>query len=275
MSSPASTLEQLMKIEIKYLRSFLTNRQISLRGYNEKQELVQLILSYNGSNNENTNTHSSTNGYNTQRLSERPNFSNHRNDSPTNENSRFEDNLTGSSSRDSLDGSSGTSSPINANESSPQTSNASQPPASSDPNNKTNRRASISDIKSVKDCEELSIKQIKEILSFNFVDYRGCFEKSELVEKLKLLYASYTKNKKAENEINQQGKAKNNKSKGISSSQENLNESDLCKICMDNLIDCVLIDCGHMCSCVKCGKLLAECPICRQFVVRVVRVFKS
>lgn len=274
MSSPASTLEQLMKIEIKYLRSFLTNRQISLRGYNEKQELVQLILSYNGSTNQNTNTHSTTNGYNTQRPSERPNFSNHGNDSPTNENSRLEDNLTGSSSRDSLDGSSGTSSP-NANESSPQASNASQPPASSDSNNKTNRRASISDIKSVKDCEELNIKQIKEILSFNFVDYRGCFEKSELVEKLKLLYVSYDKNKKAENEINQQGKAKNNKSKGVSSSYENLNESDLCKICMDNLIDCVLIDCGHMCSCVKCGKLLAECPICRQFVVRVVRVFKS
>lgn len=52
------------------------------------------------------------------------------------------------------------------------------------------------------------------------------------------------------------------------------NDDDLCKICMDRLIDCVLVECGHMCSCVKCGKLLSECPICRQYVVRVIRVFK-
>lgn len=55
----------------------------------------------------------------------------------------------------------------------------------------------------------------------------------------------------------------------------NYNDNDLCKICMDRLIDCVLVECGHMCSCVKCGKLLSECPICRQYVVRVIRVFKS
>lgn len=52
-------------------------------------------------------------------------------------------------------------------------------------------------------------------------------------------------------------------------------EADVCKICMESLIDCVLLDCGHMVSCIKCGKQLAECPICRQNVVRVVRVFKS
>lgn len=52
-------------------------------------------------------------------------------------------------------------------------------------------------------------------------------------------------------------------------------DAELCKICMDRLIDCVLVECGHMCSCVKCGKLLSECPICRQYVVRVIRVFKS
>ena len=51
-------------------------------------------------------------------------------------------------------------------------------------------------------------------------------------------------------------------------------EDDLCKICMDSLIDCVLLECAHMVSCTKCGKRLAECPICRQNVVRVVRVFK-
>ena len=55
----------------------------------------------------------------------------------------------------------------------------------------------------------------------------------------------------------------------------NVDDGDFCKICMESIIDCVLLDCGHMCSCIKCGKQLAECPICRQNVVRVIRVFKS
>ena len=52
-------------------------------------------------------------------------------------------------------------------------------------------------------------------------------------------------------------------------------ESELCKICMDAVIDCVLLDCGHMVACTQCGKQMAECPMCRQYVVRVVHVFKA
>lgn len=44
---------------------------------------------------------------------------------------------------------------------------------------------------------------------------------------------------------------------------------------MDAPLDCVLLECGHIASCVNCGKQLAECPICRQYVVRVVRIFKA
>lgn len=52
-------------------------------------------------------------------------------------------------------------------------------------------------------------------------------------------------------------------------------ESDfLCKVCMDAPVDCVLLDCGHMLTCVRCGRQLAECPICRQYVVRVVHAFR-
>ena len=36
-------------------------------------------------------------------------------------------------------------------------------------------------------------------------------------------------------------------------------------------IDCVMLECGHMCTCTNCGKQMAECPICRQYVVRSVR----
>lgn len=52
-------------------------------------------------------------------------------------------------------------------------------------------------------------------------------------------------------------------------------EENLCKICMDSPIDCVLLECGHMVTCSKCGKRMNECPICRQYVVRAVHVFRS
>ncbi|XDA79667.1 hypothetical protein R6Z07F_009676 [Ovis aries] len=32
---------------------------------------------------------------------------------------------------------------------------------------------------------------------------------------------------------------------------------------MDSPIDCVLLECGHMVTCTKCGKRMNECPICR------------
>lgn len=52
-------------------------------------------------------------------------------------------------------------------------------------------------------------------------------------------------------------------------------EENLCKICMDSPIDCVLLECGHMVTCTKCGKRMNECPICRQYVIRAVHVFRS
>lgn len=52
-------------------------------------------------------------------------------------------------------------------------------------------------------------------------------------------------------------------------------DDNLCRICMDAMIDCVLLECGHMVTCTKCGKRMNECPICRQYVVRAVHVFKS
>lgn len=52
-------------------------------------------------------------------------------------------------------------------------------------------------------------------------------------------------------------------------------EDNLCKICMDLPADCVLLECGHLVTCTKCGKRMSECPICRQYVVRAVHVFRS
>ena len=56
---------------------------------------------------------------------------------------------------------------------------------------------------------------------------------------------------------------------------EALPDDQLCKICMDGPIDCVFLECGHMVACTGCGKQMAECPVCRQFVVRVVRTFRA
>lgn len=47
-----------------------------------------------------------------------------------------------------------------------------------------------------------------------------------------------------------------------------------CKICMDNLVDCVLIECGHMIACRQCGDRLDTCPICRSPVARVVTIYR-
>ena len=139
------------------------------------------------------------------------------------------------------------------------------------------RRASLSDLNSENEVENLSIKQIKEILASNFVEYRGCCEKQELIEKVKRLYKSNKENKRIEQELNgvnnnsdnyrttSNGNKRPNDSNGDYHSNQNgmspnsasenkqkrADESDLCKICMESIIDCVLLDCGHMCSCIK------------------------
>lgn len=91
------------------------------------------------------------------------------------------------------------------------------------------------------------------MLAYNRVDYKGCVEKNELLEKAERLWQDTSKSKE-----------------GLPESLE-----DLCKLCMDAPLDCVLLECGHIATCIDCGKKLAECPICRQYVSRVVRTFKA
>uniref|UniRef100_A0A3Q2WWJ8 RING-type E3 ubiquitin transferase n=1 Tax=Haplochromis burtoni TaxID=8153 RepID=A0A3Q2WWJ8_HAPBU len=120
-------------------------------------------------------------------------------------------------------------------------------------------RASLSDISSLRDIEGLSVRQLKEILARNFVNYSGCCEKWELVERVSRLYRETEENRKSYGE----------------NCPLTIHDDNLCRICMDATIDCVLLECGHMVTCTKCGKRMNECPICRQYVVRAVHVFKS
>ena len=50
------------------------------------------------------------------------------------------------------------------------------------------QRMSISQLAREESIDDLSIKQLKEILVTNFVDYKGCVEKHELIERVKRLW---------------------------------------------------------------------------------------
>ncbi|KAG1929484.1 E3 ubiquitin-protein ligase RNF34 [Pimephales promelas] len=131
-------------------------------------------------------------------------------------------------------------------------------------------RASLSDLSREDDIESLTVRQLKEILARNFVNFSGCCEKWELVERVHRLYR--------ENELNRRSMENVSNSlaaDGAQIAQLGGVDENLCRICMDAVIDCVLLECGHMVTCTKCGKRMNECPICRQYVVRAVHVFKS
>lgn len=125
------------------------------------------------------------------------------------------------------------------------------------------RRASLSDISNLDDIESLSVRQLKEILARNFVNYKGCCEKWELMERVTRLYHD-------QKDLQQKVTMGEEEGKFGPAGDENV-----CKVCMDCPIDCVLLECGHMVTCTKCGKRMSECPICRQYVVRAVHVFRS
>ncbi|RUS69434.1 hypothetical protein EGW08_022805 [Elysia chlorotica] len=218
------------------------------------------------------------------------------------------------------------------------------------------RRTQLEDVESAEDIENLTVRQLKELLVNNFVDYRGCCERSELVDRVKALWRDHQENlaidihssKTTHSDVTKNSSPKPGEAgvdvesettnpKNLASSDEKINGSNpqhspspadssdpqahqgkpgenppgqsasqlekpsesqfsndgpetgssspsrrarnqndsLCNICMDNLADCILLECGHMVTCTQCGKRLANCPICRQYISRVVRVFRS
>ncbi|XP_014779896.1 E3 ubiquitin-protein ligase RNF34 [Octopus bimaculoides] len=114
----------------------------------------------------------------------------------------------------------------------------------------------LNTIDNIEAVANLTVKELKEILSFHFVDYKGCVEKWELLDRVRRLWEAQRQQKKDPD-------------------SPVLNDDEMCKICMDSPIDCVLLECGHMVSCTQCGRKLNECPICRQYVVRAVHIFKA
>ncbi|XP_017865608.1 PREDICTED: cell wall protein RBR3 [Drosophila arizonae] len=121
------------------------------------------------------------------------------------------------------------------------------------PNSLDSRFVNLEEFEDRKDLENLTVKQLKEVLMLHRVDYKGCCEKQELLDRVCRLW----------------------KTLRTAPAVEKLATDELCKICMDAPIECVFLECGHMATCTNCGKVLNECPICRQYIVRVVRFFRA
>ncbi|GAA6098158.1 E3 ubiquitin-protein ligase RNF34 isoform X1 [Tachysurus ichikawai] len=149
------------------------------------------------------------------------------------------------------------------------------------PMTKRRARASISDLSSEDDIELLTVRQLKEILARNFVSFSGCCEKWELMERVQRLYREHQHNRTSLENMSNSITAVVAYPPSICDGEVggvaplSTMDENVCRICMDAVIDCVLLECGHMITCTRCGKKMNECPICRQYVVRAVHVFKS
>jgi len=245
IGNPRTTEQQLSEIKTKHLRAFLIGKKVeSVNFCLEKQDLINLIINdvYNGYVFVETSSSRSQLPSQTFSTSERTATAS----------------TTDSSNISTLE---------------PNVNNEQVPNVATNPSPvvqrhspRAVRRKSLKDIHSEETIDSLSVKELKELLTFNFVEYRGCVEKQELILKVKHLFRDHQTQKEQVEQLDNPNQT---------ATTTTMTTNELCKVCMDAMIDCVFLDCGHLCTCVKCGKLLSECPICRCFIVRVVRVFKS
>ncbi|XP_066544880.1 E3 ubiquitin-protein ligase RNF34 isoform X2 [Amia ocellicauda] len=270
---------QLMRLRVKDLRQYLILRNIPTDTCREKEDLVDLVLCHQGSDTENE---MDTNSVHSRSLFATP-LSTVRSTSSLSASQGEELGRLGSSG---TSGSSGTTNPQEQGDGTSISLLNLEPGESAveeaSPVSRKRARASLSDISSAEEIEALSVRQLKEILTRNFVNYSGCCEKWELVERVGRLYRENENNRKSLENVNNSITAVVaypqpicNGGVGDGEKMQLNSDDNLCRICMDAVIDCVLLECGHMVTCTKCGKRMSECPICRQYVVRAVHVFKS
>uniref|UniRef100_A0A8C5NC09 RING-type E3 ubiquitin transferase n=1 Tax=Gouania willdenowi TaxID=441366 RepID=A0A8C5NC09_GOUWI len=249
---------RLMQLRVKDLRQYLLLRNIPTDTCREKEDLVDLVLCHQGAGE-----------------SPRPVMEEDEDEEEQEE--EEEDSLHSPPQSRAASPPSATRSPSEQSEVSVSQGDALSPSDSSGTgqehedtptatllNLESFRVASLSDLDNEEAIENLSVRQLKEILARNFVNFSGCCEKWELLERVHRLYRENEQNRRSSEHYFFNGV------KAQLAADENL-----CRICMDAMIDCVLLECGHMVTCTKCGKRLSECPICRQYIVRAVHVFKS
>eukprot|EP01094_Clydonella_sp_ATCC50884_P026341 TRINITY_DN7194_c0_g1_i2.p1 TRINITY_DN7194_c0_g1~~TRINITY_DN7194_c0_g1_i2.p1 ORF type:complete len:430 (+),score=68.16 TRINITY_DN7194_c0_g1_i2:142-1431(+) len=52
-------------------------------------------------------------------------------------------------------------------------------------------------------------------------------------------------------------------------------EPELCVVCMDQGVNTVFLECGHLACCKECSEKVRKCPVCRQNIVRVLPVYRA
>ncbi|XP_076165663.1 E3 ubiquitin-protein ligase RNF34 isoform X2 [Ptiloglossa arizonensis] len=259
---------QILQMRSKDLRQYLVAKKVSIKGCIEKEDLIeQMMVFANGTSNyTNINIAEDTSAQNISTASSQmTDIINERTDEHTNEhtdehsnqehgtnsarNNRVE---TGEISESTFVPDEG-SEPIISERG--ETSDISSTHRSDTFKNIPvwSNNVKLSDINSLAELEYLTVKQLKNLLSINCVDYKGCVERCELLDKASRLWQKYNQSK---------------------TEMETLDE-DLCKICWVEPIECVILECGHIACCLNCGKQMSECPICKQYIVRLVRFFKA
>merc|ERR1712130_359511 len=120
---------------------------------------------------------------------------------------------------------------------------------------KMSHHVSLADIKTEEDLLTLSERKMREVLEICGVEISEDANQEKLLELLRQLWLHGERNPLMNNNF-------------VGDDEE----TSKCKVCMDADIDCVILDCGHLVTCNKCGKKLTECPICRQKVLEVLSV---
>ncbi|KAJ2898054.1 hypothetical protein IWW38_001520 [Coemansia aciculifera] len=121
----------------------------------------------------------------------------------------------------------------------------------------------------------LSIKTLKALLAKYHVDYSNIVEKQELVQRVERLVINTKLEMENEEAANAPG---DSQSANVGSTHDA--DDNLCRICWDATTNSVFLNCGHMCTCLECGEKIVqsdrrECPICREYISRIVHVFRA
>jgi hypothetical protein len=125
------------------------------------------------------------------------------------------------------------------------------------------------------DPSTLPIKSIKTILDHHCVTYVGVVEKRDLVERLQKLID----NTKAEQEMVKAQEAGVSSATSSAGGSSGGGDSDnLCKICCDAALNCVMLNCNHMATCMDWYVALGQpwtVRICFPPTSRIVTTYRA
>jgi hypothetical protein len=118
----------------------------------------------------------------------------------------------------------------------------------------------------------MKVSELRQVLDRHNIDHSSCLEKSELVQMVKNIEVK-------------QHHPDSEKAQGVPylslsdllapKEDENIDEKELCVICLDSRISTVFLECGHMACCGDCSLQVVSCPLCRRPISRVINVYHA